>query len=71
MLLFHTTTIVAYILSAYGTGLSRITRKDVIATYMKLMTEILAIAKSGSDLLIKNGWMEKVLETANRRKLTH
>jgi len=71
LMLFHTTTVITYILTAYGTGLSRMMRKDVVATYTKLMAEILVIAKDGADLLIKNGWLEKIPETADRHKLTH
>ncbi|KLU61577.1 hypothetical protein CEB3_c20090 [Peptococcaceae bacterium CEB3] len=71
LMLFHTTTVLAHILSAYGTGLSRITRKDLIATYTKLMVDILAMSKDGADLLIKYGWLEKVPETVDRKKLMH
>ncbi len=71
LMLFHTTTVLAYILTAYGTGLSRIMRKDIIATYTKLIAEILAISKDGADLLIKYGWLEKIPETVDRKKLTH
>lgn len=71
LMLFHTTTIIAYILTAYGRGLSRVMRKDVTATFMRLMAEILTVAKDGADLLIKHGWLEKAPATANRQELTH
>lgn len=71
LMLFHTTTVIAYILTAYGTGLSRIMRKDIIITYTRLMKDILAISKEGADLLIKNGWMEQIPETINHKALTH
>lgn len=71
LMLFHTTSVIAYILTAYGSGLSRIMRKDLIATYTKLMADILGIAKEGADLLISNGWLEKIPETVNRKVLTH
>ena len=71
LMLFHVTVVIAYILTAYGTGLSRMMRKDIIAAYTKLMADILAIAKDGADLLIKNGWLEKIPETIDSHKLTH
>ncbi|MBP1759201.1 MAG: hypothetical protein H6Q63_118 [Firmicutes bacterium] len=71
LMLYHSTAVIAYILTAYGTGLSRIMRKDVLATYTKLMADILGIAKDGADLLINNGWFEKIPETVNRKVLTH
>lgn len=71
LMLFHTTTIIAYILTAYGRGLSRVMRKDVATTFIKLMAEILTVAKDGADLLIKHGWLEKPPATANRQELTH
>lgn len=71
LMLFHTTAVIAYILTAYGNGLSKMMRKDVVATYTKLMADILGIAKDGADLLIYNGWFEKIPETVNRKMLTH
>ena len=71
LMLFHTTTVIAYILTAYGTGLSRILRKDIVTTYTRLIADILTIAKDGADLLIENGWLEKIPETVNRKTLTH
>lgn len=71
LMLFHTTAVIAYILSAYGTGLSRMMRKDIAATYTKFIADILVVAKDGADLLIKNGWLEKIPETVNRYELTH
>ncbi|AFM39352.1 Protein of unknown function (DUF3231) [Desulfosporosinus acidiphilus SJ4] len=71
LMLFHMTSTISYILTAYGTGLSRIMRKDVVTTYIKLMADILGMAKDGADLLIKNGWLEKIPETVDHRYLTH
>ncbi|ODA42967.1 DUF3231 family protein [Desulfosporosinus sp. BG] len=71
LLLFHTTTVIAYILTAYGTGLSRMMRKDIVVTYTKLMADILSISKDGANLLISYGWLEKIPETVNRKALTH
>lgn len=71
LLLFHTTTVLSYILTAFGTGLSRIMRKDVVPTYAKAITEILAISKDGADLLVKYGWLEKIPEATDRYELTH
>lgn len=70
-ILYHYTVIVAYILLGYGVGLSRITRKDILATYTRLMAQIISFSEHGTDLLVKNGWFEKIPETADRQKLTH
>lgn len=71
MMLFHVVTIVGYILTEYGRGLSRIMRKDVATTYMRLLSEILVVAKDGADLLVKYRWLEKPPSMVNRQKLTH
>ena len=71
LMLFHTVTIVGYILTEYGRGLSRIMRKDVAATYLRLLSELLVVAKDGADLLIKHRWLEKPPAMVNRKELTH
>ncbi|KJR48844.1 hypothetical protein UF75_0731 [Desulfosporosinus sp. I2] len=46
-------------------------RKDVALSFSRLMAEILDYVKDGADLLIENGWLEKVPEAADRQELTH
>jgi hypothetical protein len=71
LILYHTTAAISNIQIAYGIGLSRILRKDIIATYSRFMAEILSYNKDGADLLIKYGWLIKTPETADRYQLTH
>lgn len=70
-MLFHVSVTNAFILTSFSYGLSRILRKDIISTYIRLIPEILAYAKSSADLLIENGWLEKAPGTADRQELTH
>ncbi|EGW37256.1 hypothetical protein DOT_4898 [Desulfosporosinus sp. OT] len=43
----------------------------VLALSRRLMAEIIEFSKDGVDLLIENGWLERVQETANRQELIH
>lgn len=54
-------------LSTYGLSLSQSQRNDLSATYVKTMVEVGAFASEGSDLLIKNGWLEQP-PTAQQRQ---
>ncbi|WP_242860096.1 DUF3231 family protein [Desulfosporosinus sp. I2] len=65
------TVTMAYIISSYGLGLTNTMRKDVALSFSRLMAEILDYVKDGADLLIENGWLEKVPEAADRQELTH
>lgn len=71
VMMFHFTIAIAYIITAYGLGLTNSARKDVVLTFSRLMAEILELAKDGADLLIENGWLERVPEAPNRQVLTH
>lgn len=46
-------------ISFYGIALSVCARKDLSVHYLRLIGEILKFAKDGSDIMIKNGWMEE------------
>ena len=70
LMMFHTTVAMARIILAYGLGLTNSARKDVAADFTRLTAEILEFSKDGVDLMIENGWLEKVPETANRQELT-
>lgn len=71
LMLFHVSVTNAFILTSFSYGLSRILRKDIISTYIRLIPEILAYAKSSTDLLIENRWLEKAPGAVDREELTH
>jgi len=71
LMIFHFTVAIAYIVTAYGLGLTNSARKDVVLTFSRLMVEILEFVKDGADILIENGWLERVPEAPNRQVLTH
>ncbi|WP_040413104.1 DUF3231 family protein [Desulfosporosinus sp. OT] len=71
-MLFQTTIAMARIILVYGLALTNSARKDVVlALSRRLMAEIIEFSKDGVDLLIENGWLERVQETANRQELIH
>jgi hypothetical protein len=71
LMMFHTSIAMARIIMAYGIGLTNSSRKDVISDFSRLMVEILEYSKNGIDIMIENGWLEKVPETRDRQELTH
>lgn len=71
VMMFHVTVIMAYLISAYGIGLTNTSRKDVVLAFSRLMIETIEYVKDGVDILIENGWLERVPEAANRQELTH
>lgn len=71
LMMFHVTVTMAYIIAAYGIGLTNTARKDIALSFSRLMAEIIEYVKDGTDLLIENGWLERLPEAANRQELTH
>ncbi|HHV64700.1 MAG TPA: DUF3231 family protein [Peptococcaceae bacterium] len=71
LMMFHVTITLAYIVSYYGLGLTNSLRKDVILSFSRLMLEVMEYIKDGTDLLIENGWMERVPGTVDRQELLH
>lgn len=71
LMMYHVTATFTYILTAYGLALTNTMRKDIGLTLSRLMAEIIDYTKDGVELLIENRWLERVPETANRKKLTH
>lgn len=71
LILLHVTAANTHILTAFGFGLARMLRKDVITTYGRLIPELMGHSKDSADIIIENGWMEKMPGTTNRQELTH
>ncbi len=69
LMLAHSTVVTAFCLIEVGFGFTSSARKDIISTLTNISASILADSKDGADLMIENGWLERVPETANRREL--
>ncbi|MGC7870982.1 DUF3231 family protein [Desulfosporosinus sp. SYSU MS00001] len=70
-MLFYYAIILSYSILDYGTALTNSARKDVISTFNRLIQELLALAKDGTDLLIERKWLEQPPQSASRKKLMH
>ncbi|WP_068962945.1 DUF3231 family protein [Desulfosporosinus sp. BG] len=70
-MLFQTTIDMVRNILVCGLGLTNSARKDVVLALSRLMVEIIEFSKDGVDLLIENGWLERVQETATRQELIH
>jgi hypothetical protein len=71
LILTHAAATTAYIATAYGLGMPDLYRKDLSTTMVRFMTEVLGLAKDGAQLMVKEGWLERIPETANREELSH
>jgi len=69
LILCHTTVAIAAIIAEDGYSLTNISRIDLTATFSKFIVEILSLAMDGAELMIENGWLERVPGTADRKKL--
>jgi len=69
LILSHVTVAIAFIIAEYGLALSITTRKDLIATFTKYIIELQSLAKDGAELMIECGWLERIPETPDRKKL--
>lgn len=69
LIMCHVTVVIATIIAEYGLSVPYTARADLAATFAKLTAEVLALAKNGAELMIESGWLEKIPETANRKKL--
>jgi hypothetical protein len=68
-MMFHSTIFLAHSISGYGLALANCARTDIVATLPRLMAELGDYVKDGLDLMIGNGWLERVPEAANRKEL--
>lgn len=71
LILCHVTFAIASVIAEDGYALTTMARKDLIAIFSKFFIEFLSLAKNGAELMIENGWLEKVPETTKRKDLIH
>lgn len=69
LILAHTSAVTTFCLLDVGYGLTSSARKDINDVLINILNEILMDSKDGADLMIENGWFEKVPETADRKEL--
>jgi hypothetical protein len=69
LMMFHTAALNAVGIGYYGTSLGLSPRRDLGATYTRLIAEIGEFAEDGANILISNGWMEKPPSSPDRRNL--
>ncbi|WP_221564949.1 DUF3231 family protein [Alkalihalobacillus sp. TS-13] len=59
LIMFLVTTLNATSFTYFGHALSVSMRRDLVANYSKLLTEVMAYAEDGFNIMIDRGWMEK------------
>lgn len=59
LIMFLITTLNATSFTYFGHALSVSMRRDLTANYSKLLTEVMAYAEDGFNIMIDRGWMEK------------
>lgn len=69
LMMFHSTIFLAHSISGYGLALANCARTDIVASLTRLMAEFGDYVKDGLDLMIENGWLERIPEAANRKEL--
>ncbi len=67
LMMFHTTALTQGGIQFYGIGLSRSSRGDLTATYIRLMAETGLYAADGAKIMIKNKWMEQPPSLPSRK----
>jgi len=69
LIMFHTTLLIASSISNYATASAASLRTDIAASYVRLTLENAQYAKDGTDLMIKNEWLEQPPQIPNHKGL--
>ncbi|WLD94356.1 DUF3231 family protein [Alkalihalobacillus sp. AL-G] len=69
LMLFHVSTLVTTAIGFYGAGLSTVQRRDLGIKYTSLIADIMLYAEDGTNLMIKNGWLEQPPMASDRQEL--
>ncbi|MGV2937945.1 DUF3231 family protein [Mesobacillus sp. LC4] len=69
LIMFHTSLIIASSISNYATASAASLRTDIATSYVRLTTEVAQFAKNGTDIMIKNSWLEQPPQIPNHKKL--
>jgi hypothetical protein len=71
LILLHCTGVVSNIVIGFGISSVTTMRKDIVLKITKFTSDVMGLAKSGADLAVNAGWLERIPETADRKQLTH
>lgn len=69
LMMFHVTALNAVGIGYYGVSLGASPRRDLAATYTRLIAEIGEYAEDGANIMISNGWLEKPPSSPDRKNL--
>ncbi|WP_017381336.1 DUF3231 family protein [Paenisporosarcina sp. TG-14] len=67
--MFHINALNAVGIGYYGASLGSSPRRDLAATYTRLIAEVGEYAEDGANIMISNGWLEKPPSSPDRRNL--
>lgn len=67
--MFHFSVLSALGLANYGASLSKSIRSDLFATYTRLSGEIVKYAEDGFNIMVDNGWLEKIPQAVDHEEL--
>jgi hypothetical protein len=61
---------IAFYVSKIGSRFTISTRKDIAATYIRLIADVSTFTKDASDLMIENAWLEEPPQANDRKALS-
>lgn len=70
LMMFFTTALIGLSIGNYGTGISQSPRMDIGVMYSRLMVEIQLYSEDGSNIMIKNKWLEQPPIASDRDELS-
>jgi Protein of unknown function (DUF3231) len=69
LMMFQTTALVAIGIGYYGLSIAASPRRDLVAQYTRLTTEIMEFSEDGANIMISNGWLEEPPRASDRQEL--
>lgn len=69
LIMFNITAFSSLNMTGLGIAFANCARKDILLSISRLIAEVADYAKGGLDLMIKQGWLERVPEASTRKAL--
>ncbi|WP_163536247.1 DUF3231 family protein [Gracilibacillus sp. YIM 98692] len=69
LIMFHTTLLISSSISNYATASAASLRKDMAVSYVRLTTESAEYAEDGTEIMIKNEWLEQPPQAPDHKDL--
>lgn len=69
LMMYHMSLLAASSIASYGLAAGESLRGDLALTFTRLAAEVAQYAKDGTDIMIKNGWMEKPPQADDRDQI--